>query len=254
MAGEVTITLLANAGVLVEYRGLRFMVDAIHQTPGHVFSTLSAAQWEAMYVGGGVLRHVPYLLFTHHHPDHITPHMVEEYLEYNKVEGVFLPMDGSTSMEKVKTQAGRLGVSTYAVPYAGEKRYQLTPGAAVTAFATRHMGEQYQHVRHHCYLLELGTVQLLFTADAEYIPENFSVVAEKNIDVVFVNPLFYHNQPGRDLLVELIKPRQTVIYHIPFASDDKGNFRKMVERSIERYGEMPFGITAFSEPGQELVL
>ena len=46
MEETVHVTLIANAGVLLEYRGTTLLLDGIYGAEGHPFSNLSADVWK----------------------------------------------------------------------------------------------------------------------------------------------------------------------------------------------------------------
>ena len=57
------------------------------------------------------------------------------------------------------------------------------------------------------------------------------------VDTAVVNPLFLTNPSGRSVVLEGVRPRRVVIDHIPFQEDDRLHMRKLVTRSLERWGE-----------------
>ena len=91
MDSALRITLIANAGLLMTYRGTTLMVDGIYGREGHPFSNLSPEVWREMLESEDRFRKVDYLLFTHAHPDHFSPEMTGEFLHHRSVKGMFLP-------------------------------------------------------------------------------------------------------------------------------------------------------------------
>ena len=91
MDSTLRITLIANAGLLMTYRGTTLMIDGIYGREGHPFSNLSPEVWREMLGSEDRFQKVDYLLFTHAHPDHFSPEMTGEFLRHRDVKGLFLP-------------------------------------------------------------------------------------------------------------------------------------------------------------------
>jgi L-ascorbate metabolism protein UlaG (beta-lactamase superfamily) len=135
------------------------------------------------------------------------------------------------------------------------KQFPLSDNLTVTAIGAPHMGPQYAAVKHHCFLLTIAGKHLLFTGDADHVPEYFVPALNGiNPDVVFVNPLFYHHANGRKIINEIFRPRTVVIYHMPFAKDDTTQLSHVVERDIKRYGQNGIQSLIFSQEKQRLYL
>jgi L-ascorbate metabolism protein UlaG (beta-lactamase superfamily) len=99
------------------------------------------------------------------------------------------------------------------------------------------MGPQYKTIRNDCFLLTLAGKNLLFTGDADHVVEYFErALAEVALDVVFVNPIFYHNPTGQEIINDIFRPRDVVIYHMPFEQDDTMQFSYMVNSDIQKHG------------------
>lgn len=239
MNGAVDILLVANAGILVGWNGSKLLVDGVHHEEGHPFSSVSETDLARMRQGKGCFANLDYLLFTHEHPDHFTPRLVLEYVRCRPVKGMFLPdaKDGSSELGHLVEHARRNGLpcQTLGLEPGETRRFSSDSQMDITAIGTRHMGPQYQHVRNDCLLLALGGMNLLFTGDADHVPRYYEqALADVRLDAVFVNPIFYHNPDGQNIIREIFRPRHLVVYHMPFAQDDSMRFGNMVRRDTER--------------------
>ena len=65
----VSIQLVANSGVLVQYRGLRFLIDGIYGNNPYFTPPRKEIQ-KAVFGMNSPFRDVEFLLFTHRHTDH----------------------------------------------------------------------------------------------------------------------------------------------------------------------------------------
>ena len=84
-------TLIANAGILLEIDGIRFLIDGLHHSSQYPFSPVPQAMLDQMLRGEGPFRDADFLLFTHDHPDHWSPALTQAYLQANRVRRVLLP-------------------------------------------------------------------------------------------------------------------------------------------------------------------
>jgi L-ascorbate metabolism protein UlaG (beta-lactamase superfamily) len=234
------VTLIANAGILVEAGGVTVLVDGIHNEGGHPFSKVSPEDIQLMCKGTDIFANLDYLLFTHEHPDHFTPQIVQQYIQCRPVKGFFLPGEhnGSPELKLLLEELRKRAIPHWSLGLRPAETQQvvLDDGLIVTVIGTRHMGPQYQAVRNDCFLLTLAGRNLLFTGDADPVPDYFAKAMEETaVDVVFVNPLFFNNAKGQEIINELFRPSDVVIYHLPFAQDDTMSFSAQVERDIKRF-------------------
>src|SRR5690554_2838714 len=88
---SIRITLIANAGVFIEYGRYRFLVDALHQEKDHPFSVVGVEKMKELIDGRGPYKDVEYILYTHCHSDHFSRRHTEAYLKNNRIEALFLP-------------------------------------------------------------------------------------------------------------------------------------------------------------------
>ena len=51
MGERLRVTLIANAGLLLEYQGITLMLDGIYGKEGHPFSNLRPEVWRRMLAG-----------------------------------------------------------------------------------------------------------------------------------------------------------------------------------------------------------
>jgi len=242
MSDCVKITLVANAGVLVEHNGVGLLIDGIHHETGHPFSKVSTKDLLAIEQRAGIFTNLEYLLFTHEHPDHFTPQIVANHLQFKTVKGLFLPpaKNDSSYLASLFKQLRDNEIPHWTLGLAPGKmrRFALADNLIITAIGARHMGPQYATIHNDCFLLTLSDRNLLFTGDADHVLEYFeNSLREVTLDAVFVNPIFYNNRAGQKIINEVFCPSNVVIYHMPFEQDDTMHFSSLVKRDIQRYGD-----------------
>ena len=247
------VTLVANAGLLLEYRGTTLLLDGIYGAEGHPFSNLSPQTWQQMLAGEGRFRKVDYLLFSHHHADHFSPRMTLEYLRRRRVKGIFKPaaerdneLDAWLRQEKIPCAA--LSRETDHVSW------RIEPHITVRAFFTRHLDKKYADVRHFCYLISFDDRQVLFTADTDYTSETFGQLQGKHLRAVFLNPLFFHVLHNPRFFAGRLEAESFCVFHVPFAGEDSMGVRDRLSRALERWPREAGEALALTEPFQEILL
>lgn len=225
------VTLIANAGLLLQYHGITLLVDGIYGREGHPFSNLSTAVWQQMLDGEKPFESVDYLLFTHTHPDHFSPSMTSTFLKRRQVKGVFLPEDGAADaltdlLLERRIPCVELSKQTdHAV-------YQIEPELTVRAFSTRHLDRKFWDVPHFCYLLTFGKKRVLLTADVDYTSETFSELGDLPFQAVFMNPLFFNALEHGSYFKGTLPTQSICVYHVPFSQDDTMRMRPMLARDL----------------------
>lgn len=249
------ITLISNAGLLVTYQGISFMIDGIYGREDHPFSNLTSETWQAMLTGSGHFSRVDYLLFTHAHPDHFSPEMTEEFLRHRDVKGLFLPTPHTKGEERLAELLRERG--TPCVQLSGmtdHVTFKIEPEITVRAFQTAHLDPKYREVPHFCYLLTLGGTNLLLTADVDYVHETLAFLRPFTIDAAFVNPLFFSALSHGKFFKGTLDARQLFVYHVPFPEDDTMKMLPTLQRDLNAWHESGRTAVALQTRFQEIEL
>ena len=99
MDNNLHVTLIANAGVLIQYKGTTLLLDGIFGEKGHSFSNLKPEIWGRMLQWKAPFEKIDYLLFSHAHTDHFSAEMVKEFLLQRKSKVFFC----RSTVEKTRT-------------------------------------------------------------------------------------------------------------------------------------------------------
>ncbi len=251
----IRVTLLANAGVLLQYRGIALLLDGIFGKRDNPFSELPDGCWQAMLREEPPLARLDYLLFSHYHPDHFAPEMVRELLEHRTVKGLFYPEDGAPQVRSLSDWLRQWGVPCVLLsPRTDRAVVQIEPDISVQAFIVPHLGEEYRAVPHVCYLLCFDGRRVLFTADSDYLHEDFSRLAATPLEAVFLNPLFYQAYYDERLFHGHFDTDTLCVYHVPFREDDRMHMRDMAWRMPRAAAEEHLRVLPLTEPMQQIEL
>lgn len=232
---------LSNAAILLQYEGTKVLIDGLYRDNSGYFSQLPIAVWDGMQKGIGELAHMDYLLFTHSHADHFYEPYVLQYLQKNKVKGYALPCSPDALH------------GCRAISFDGERKAVLAEDITCRYLDIRHLDSRFYDVMNRCYLLEVRGKKILFLGDADYQLEGFKELAEEEIDIVFVTPVFYNHPFGRKILQEILHVRKIILYHLPFPQEDTMQMEKMARRDIMRYTKENQPVVIWNKTGQSLV-
>ena len=236
MEETVHVTLIANAGVLLEYRGTTLLLDGIYGAEGHPFSNLSADVWKQLLEGKPPFETIDYLLFSHAHPDHCSPRMTEEYLRHRKVKGVFLPNTRSVRESGLPALLKEEKIPSILLSEQTDRAvFRIEPHITVRAFTTLHLDEKFRHVHHFCYLISFDEKHMLFTADVDYIHEDLSQIRRFPLRAAFVNPLFFSELRRRRFFKGELKAETLCIYHVPFSGEDGMQIRSALANNMVHF-------------------
>lgn len=235
MEDMVRATLIANAGLLLEYRGVKLLADAICRAADS-FSGPPPAVWSAMLAGEPPFDRIDALLFTHDHPDHLSPERLTEYLRRRPVKQVLLPPVEARHLELLQPFLEERGIRRLLLtPEMHMADFRLLSGISVRPYFTRHIDRAFWNVPHCCYLLSFGEKRVLLTADADYTQETFQPVASVPLKAVFVNPLFFNALQARRFFKGTLNPDILCVYHVPFPQDDLRRIRPELARNVCRW-------------------
>ena len=131
---------------------------------------------------------------------------------------------------------------------------QIEPGISVQAFMVPHLGEEYRSVPHVCYLLSFDGRRVLFTADSDYLHEDFSRLAGIPLYAVFLNPLFYQAYYNTRLFHGHFDTDTLCVYHVPFPEDDGMHMQDMARRMPRGAADSGLRVLPLTEPMQQIEL
>ncbi len=255
MEQTLRVTLIANAGLLLEYDGVTLLLDGIFGRGGHPFSVPTEETRQKLMNGEHPFERLDYLLFTHAHPDYFSPEMTLELLRRRPVKGVFLPDTRSARESGLVAWLEQSGTPAVLLSDATDHAaYQIEPHIGVHPFRTRHLDQKYEHVKHFCYVLTFGEKRVLITADADYVHEDFAGLGDVRLRAAFVNPLFFSTLRTGRFFKGTLNAETVCVYHIPFREDDATGMRGRLEHAYRLWGTDRPPAILLSEPFERLTL
>ena len=252
MDDTIQVTLAANAGVLLAYRGRKLLVDGLFHAENIPFSNLPPETLRALYGGRPPYDGIDYLLFTHGHPDHFSREMLEEYLAETPVKGVLLPPSRKPAHVQFEQELRARGVPCGAAPLSGPTEITLEPDLRVRSIPTRHLDRKFWDVPHAALLLTLGTKRLLFTGDTDYTAETCPTLPP--LRAVFLNPLFFHAYCSGKFFHGRFPTETICVYHVPFPEDDAYHVQELLARDLTRCSPENCSVEILRRPNQQIDL
>lgn len=232
MEEKLRVTLIANAGLLLECAGTTLLLDGIYGSQGHAFSPIAPEMWQAMRRGEPPFEKIDYLLFTHAHPDHFSPKMTRQLLERRTIKGLFLPQAALEEGSGLGVFLREREIPTALLSERADHAvYHVEQDITVRAISTRHLDKKYAQIEHFCYLIGFGAKQVLFTADVDYTTETFALLGDIRLRAVFVNPLFYGALRYGKFFKGTLNVESICVYHVPFSEDDCMGMRRNLTRN-----------------------
>jgi L-ascorbate metabolism protein UlaG (beta-lactamase superfamily) len=245
----LTITYLANEGVLIEGGGKRIAIDALHRPygpPGEYLHLPEAerAKFEAAeppYEG------LDLLLVTHVHRDHFHPEAVGAYLQANP--GTTL-VSSQQVVESVKEGYGRPEVEPRMreiTPALGKVLTRTEVGVPLTLLGLQHGNRRFEWIQNVGYLIEIGGKKILHIGDAAMTAGNFEPfhLPAQKIDIALIPAWFFLYPEGQYAIRKLIAAEQLVAIHVPP--------NRAAEHLYAIHQAFPEAVV-FAETGETLVL
>ena len=213
-----TVTLSANAGVMLSWHGRRIWVDALHDQKTQRFSAVTPAEW-AEIRSRPDLAPPDLICFTHCHEDHFSRSMAAQARALWPQARLALP-------EQMFPDQFLMAGETCAI--------SLGP---VTAQFLRlpHEGEAYAGVAHYGVLLRDGAAAILIGGDcATASPVLEERLAGRDVDLAILDFPWLTLRRGRVFVEEVLRPAHVLLCHLPFRGDDRNGYLPAACQAAER--------------------
>lgn len=215
---KISVTLSANAGVAIDFGGYRIWVDALHNQKVDGFSAVSPSIRQQM-MQSQAFSDPDCICYTHCHPDHFSKEMTAEAKALWPEAEVYLPEP--VFQEQILVQ--------------GQSASYEKGGLQLRFFRLPHEGAQYAGCIHYGLLLSLEGKHILIPGDCQVASDALvQAVADVSVDLALLNFPWLTLKKGYAFLREELRPKQTLLYHLPFEEDDRNGFRQAAEKTLAR--------------------
>ena len=212
--GGVTVTFLANEGVLLEGGSKKVLIDALFD-PYRGYAVPHDSTRRALREARAPFNDVDLVLVTHWHGDHFGSAAVAGHLQANPRATLVTSAQVIDSLRRY-TPARALPSSrmlTRAVASA-ERRGEIVNGIPIEVLGVTHGSGRHATVEHRGFVVEIGGRRVLHLGDTEFTEDEFSRLRldTARIDVALLPAWAVTHQ--RAIVEKWIKPRQVVAFHL----------------------------------------
>lgn len=239
--GQVDITLSANAGIMLEYRGKKVMVDILHNTEVPVFNSVPEEVSEKI-IWERPFSHADVLMISHGHPDHYSRKLVDAYLAQNKDTFVLAPFEAVEQEQRELLLQGLQGRITFR-------------GITIDYYKLIHEGKQYMATPHYGFVVQIEGKTFVFFNDASLKDNDIAAfVGDREVDVAFINFPWMTLPKGRKAIETVVRPKKIVLYHLPYLEKDPFGYNRAAQQGIQKLNIEHLEAYSMNRPLQKVTL
>lgn len=218
-AGGLTMTFLANEGVMLAGGGKKVLIDALFLKYKTGFATPADSTQAALVAARAPFDNVDLILATHYHGDHFHPQPVGAHLAANP-RVTFAASQQVIDSLRGRVPAGssldsRIRARTTAP---GSRRREVINGVPVEFLGISHGSGPSNRlaIQHLAYIVEIGGKRVLHIGDAILSDDNVRAfrLDTARIDVALVPTWVVTGKASRAAIERWVKPKQVVAFHV----------------------------------------
>ncbi|MGK2926274.1 MAG: MBL fold metallo-hydrolase [Lysobacterales bacterium] len=218
LQADVTVTRLANAGVILSDGEARVMIDGMVVEPYAVYGGLPDTAAADFVRASGEFSDIDLALVSHRHHEHNQPEYACRFLQnspgtelYSSEQVIGLVRE---FCREFTTGSGRVHRIE---PQLGQPHVIQSEGIRVTVFPLSHGTHKYARIHNYGHLVELGGMKVLHVGDAAYEPADFEKagLADIQLDVALIPIGYFQPGPGIDIIERYLDAPVKIAVHIP---------------------------------------
>jgi L-ascorbate metabolism protein UlaG (beta-lactamase superfamily) len=221
----LSITFLANEGVLLSSGGSQVLIDGLFQKYETGYAVPAESTRDALAGAHPPFDEVDLILVTHRHGDHFHPGPVVSHLQANPRSTLLTSRQVIDSLGGFLPARGELTTRLLARTMApGASRRETVAGISVELLGLPHTGGgRHRHVEHLGYIVELGGRRVLHVGDAEFTEATIAPfrLDTARIDVALLPYWLVTSVEGRRVIAQWIRPGQVVAFHVGEGETDR---------------------------------
>jgi len=204
-AQQVTVTYLANEGVMINCNGQKVLVDALFRDSVEDYVRHSPEEQQQIETGKAPFDGVHLALATHYHLDHWDPGSISRFLRNNPT-AVFASTPEATAMLPYELRERFKALR----PKPGSPAQMSAAGASVQAFRLGH-----DKAPNLGYRISICGKTFAHLGDADDSDASFRALMEVGpVDVAMVPFWWFLSPPAAKFLTRGWKPRQIIAFHL----------------------------------------
>ena len=204
------ITLVCNAGIVLEVGRTVIWSDVLHNNKAPRFSTVGPELADKV-IDGGTVPGPDLLLYSHCHRDHYSRDLTERALTKWPQAQLVMPREDFPGKQQLLNQ---------------EEQEWFFRGLRFRFGRLTHQGEQFADIINYGTIINANGFRILMAGDCTVDTDELeSFVGQEHIDLAILSFPWVTRPSGREAIDEAIRPDRLVIYHLPFAEDDWAGLR-----------------------------
>jgi len=211
----VTVTYVANEGVLIQSGSKQVLIDALHKPYLSEYLATPQKILDTMMANRPPFEDIELLLVSHIHGDHFNAEIVGEYLRVSKTARLFTTLQARSEIANTFSGFAHITDKTQVIQYHAEMDTSFSAkGIQVRMVRIAHGGSGLQNVGH---IVELGSMKFLHIGDPSYGKKDFERLQlfRDKIDVAILPFWFLTAAKGREIIDKLIMPAYLIAVHVP---------------------------------------
>jgi L-ascorbate metabolism protein UlaG (beta-lactamase superfamily) len=217
LQADVTITRLANAGVIISDGEARVMIDGMVVEPYAVYGGLPETAIADYTSASGDFAGIDLALVSHRHHEHNQPAFACTFLKASRATEFYASEQVVGLVREfcreLVTTSGRVHTidPQYGLPHVIELE-----GVRVTVFPLTH-GTKYARIKNFAHLVEIGGMKVLHVGDAAFEPADFekSGLADVKLDIALIPIAYFQPGPGSEIIERFMNAPVKIAMHIP---------------------------------------
>jgi len=251
---NVSLEYIANAGVLLENKGKKILIDGIHIKLVPPYYNTGEGLINSIIEGAAPYDKIDILMFTHHHAEHFDAKSVCDILKNNRLTHLICTYTIRDMLKKapnfdpiIVSQIHELDI-----PFSKSIVIKLKD-IPLEVISMQHDGKNSEEIDNFAYYFEFGAKTFLHLGDSAPVIENFEKAGmfEKDIDVLFAPFPYIGLRAGREIINRL-NPRRVIVVHLPNKELDKANWLYNTFRVFKKYERELPPTDFFTKPGEEM--
>jgi L-ascorbate metabolism protein UlaG (beta-lactamase superfamily) len=218
LPADVTITQLANEGVIVTDGETRIMIDGMVVETYSIYGGLPPELAPLFEQASGPFSSVALALASHQHHDHNQPRFACKFLQSSATTD----FASSAQVLGLMREKCRQFVTTSPRvreidPQYGEAVHLEAGNAKVTVFLLSHGTRKYAKLQNFGHLLEIGGMRVLHIGDAAMDPTDFARAGldQVEVDIALIPFWYFQPGPGMQVVDRFLDAPHKIAVHIP---------------------------------------
>jgi L-ascorbate metabolism protein UlaG (beta-lactamase superfamily) len=217
LQADITITRLANAGVIISDGEARVMIDGMVVEPYAVYGGLPETAIADYRSASGDFAGIDLALVSHRHHEHNQPAFACTFLQASRATELYA---SEQVIGLVREFCREFVTTSHRVhriePQNGPPQVIEREGVRVSVFPLSH-GSRYARIHNYGHLVAIGGMQVLHVGDAAMDAADFEKagLAGTTVDVALIPIGFFQPGPGIEIIERYMNAPVKIAVHIP---------------------------------------